>query len=90
MEKPKPNFIGSVFYNEYEGNFSGYTLYLSKAEVEDAFAKFANAEGRIRLNIRPGRDPQKPYVVISENKSKPYTPEQRTANNKQELNDIPF
>jgi|TARA_R110000868_G_scaffold650_3_gene4722 hypothetical protein len=90
MEKPKNNFIGSVFYNEYEGNFSGYTLYLSKAEVEEAFAKFANAEGRIRLNVRPGRDPQKPYAVITENVSKPYTDNQRADNNKQELNDIPF
>jgi hypothetical protein len=69
-DKQKPNYFGSVFYNEYEGQFSGYALLLSLSQLEDA-KQFVGESGRVRINIRNGKiDPKKPYATIAPDNSK--------------------
>ena len=65
--KQKPNYCGSVFYDEYEGQHAGYTLSLTIAEIQESLKK-ADANGRIKFRIRNGRDPKKPYSTLVEPK----------------------
>ena len=91
MSENKPNYIGSVFYNEYNNEFTGYSVYLSQAEIADAFKRFTNKDGKIRINIKPGRDPKKPYALVHDfNAQKPVSTQQRAQTTTQEMNDIPF
>lgn len=63
-EKAKPNYFGSTWYNEYQGEFRGYTLYLTAAELQEA-ARYINEEtGKVKILVKQGRDPKKPYSVI--------------------------
>jgi hypothetical protein len=64
QDKAKPNYFGSTWYNEYKGEFNGYTLYLTAAELAEA-ARYINEEsGKVKILIKQGRDPKKPYSVI--------------------------
>lgn len=68
-DNKKPDYFGTVFYNEYEGEFTGYTLLLSASQLEEA-KNFLGENGRVRINIRNGRmDPKKPYSTIAPDKS---------------------
>lgn len=63
-DKAKPNYFGSTWYNEYQGTFNGYTLYLTAAELQEA-ARYVNVDsGKVKILIKQGRDPKKPYSVI--------------------------
>lgn len=60
----KPNYFGKAYYNEYEGQFTGYSLLLSAAELEDA-KQYLNETGRIKITIKNGKiDPKQPYATI--------------------------
>ena len=61
--KKKINYIGNVFYNEYEGEFTGYSLYLTAEELDNAKAYLADT-GRVLIKLRTGREPKKPYASI--------------------------
>jgi len=61
----KPNYFGNAFYNEYEGQFTGYSILLSAAELEDA-KKYLGETGRVKITVKNGRlDPKKPYATIA-------------------------
>jgi hypothetical protein len=64
QEKTKPNYFGSTWYNEYKGEFNGYTFYLTAAELNEAAANINPDSGKVKILIKPGRDPKKPYSVI--------------------------
>jgi hypothetical protein len=62
--KKKINYIGSVWHNEYEGEFSGYSLYLTSEDLKYA-QKFLGETDRVQIKLRPGRDDaKKPYGSI--------------------------
>jgi hypothetical protein len=61
--RKKINYIGNVFYNEYEGEFTGYSLYLTAEELDNAKAYLADT-GRVLIKLRTGREPKKPYASI--------------------------
>ena len=70
-EKSKINYFGSAYHNDYQGQFTGYSLVVSLTQLEDAKA-FAGPDGRVKITIRPGKqDPAKPYASIA-----PHTPKQ--------------
>ena len=77
----KPNYIGSTWYNEYEGKFSGYTLYLTRAQLEECLEKYMDPErDTVRLNIRKGSDFNKPYTTVTDpSAAKPVSKEKRAA-----------
>jgi hypothetical protein len=94
-DNKKPDYFGTVFYNEYEGAFTGYTLLLSASQLDDA-KQFLGENGRVRINIRNGKlDPKKPYSTITPDKStynanaqgKTYT---KAPAPRAEANDLPF
>ena len=61
--KGQVNFIGNAFFNEYEGEFTGYSLYLTAEELENAKAYLGDT-GRVLVKLRAGREPKKPYASI--------------------------
>lgn len=73
-EKTKPNYFGSTWYNEYKGEFTGYSLFLTGAELEEARKQLEEAKKlhqdvknhRVKIIIKPGRDPKKPYSIIAD------------------------
>lgn len=90
-EKSKINYLGSVYHNEYQGQFSGYSLVLSLTQLEDA-KQFAGPDGRVKITIRPGKqDPKKPYSAVA-----PHFPNQEGQQNNQyskpqaAKSDLPF
>jgi hypothetical protein len=61
----KPNYFGKAFYNEYEGQFTGYSILLSAAELEDA-KNYLGETGRVKITVKNGRmDPKQPYATIA-------------------------
>jgi hypothetical protein len=61
----KPNYFGKAFYNEYEGQFTGYSILLSAAELEDA-KEYLGETGRVKITVKNGRmDPKQPYATIA-------------------------
>ena len=80
--RPKPNYCGSVIYDEYEGQFSGYTLSLTVAEMQEAIKK-ADHNGRVRIRVKNGRDPKKPYAILVE-------PKPQQSEGLQQSPDLPF
>ena len=63
--KKTPNYFGKAFHNEYEGEFTGYSVLLSAAELEDA-KKYLGETGRVKITIKKGRqDPKQPYSTIA-------------------------
>lgn len=63
-EKAKPNYFGSTWYNEYQGEFTGYSLFLTAAELEAAKEQLDPKSNRVKIIIKPGRDPKKPYSIL--------------------------
>jgi hypothetical protein len=93
-DKTKPNYFGSTWYNEYQGEFRGYTLYLTAAELQEA-ARYINEEtGKVKIAIKQGRDPKKPYSVIESPQETAIRRQnaQAVSNSKPtpSLNDLPF
>jgi len=94
MSDNKINYFGTVYYNEYEGNFTGYTLILTEAQLEEA-KEFLGENGRVRFNIRNGKlDPKKPYSTIAPDKSKagaaPAQQQKQYSKPQAATNDLPF
>lgn len=84
-ENQKPNYFGNVFYEEYENEFTGYTLSMTATEMTEALKK-ADANGRVKVRIRKGRDPKRPYAVLLEPKAAQATQQQSEA----PQSDLPF
>ena len=77
---------GNVFYEEYENEFTGYTLSMTATEMTEALKK-ADANGRVKVRIRKGRDPKRPYAVLLEPKAQGSSPQQRS---EAPQSDLPF
>ena len=75
-ENQKPNYFGNVFYEEYENEFTGYTLSMTATEMTEAF----------KVRIRKGRDPKRPYAVLLEPKAAQATQQRSEA----PQSDLPF
>jgi hypothetical protein len=83
-ENQKPNYFGNVFYEEYENEFTGYTLSMTATEITEALKK-ADANGRVKVRIRKGRDPKRPYAVLLEPKAAQSAPKSAAPQS-----DLPF
>jgi len=83
-ENQKLNYFGNVFYEEYENEFTGYTLSMTATEMTEALKK-ADANGRVKVRIRKGRDPKRPYAVLLEPKTAQSAPQSAVPQS-----DLPF
>ena len=61
--RKKINYIGNVFYNEYEGEFTGYSLYLTAEDLDNA-KEYLGSTGRLSIQVKKGRESGKPYASI--------------------------
>lgn len=61
--KGQVNFIGNAFFNEYEGEFTGCSIYLTAEDLENA-KEYLGSTGRLSIQIKKGRESGKPYASI--------------------------
>ncbi len=61
--KGQVNFIGTGFFNEYEGEFTGCTVLLTSEDLENA-KKYLGDTDRVSIQIKRGRESGKPYASI--------------------------
>jgi hypothetical protein len=61
--KGQVNFIGNAFFNEYEGEFTGCSIYLTAEDLENA-KEYLGSTGRLSIQVKKGRESGKPYASI--------------------------
>ena len=61
--KGQINFIGNAYFNEYEGEFTGCSIYLTAEDLENA-KEYLGSTGRLSIQIKKGRESGKPYASI--------------------------
>jgi hypothetical protein len=61
--KGQVNFIGNAFFNEYEGEFTGCSVYLTAEDLENA-KEYLGDTGRVSIQVKRGRESGKPYASI--------------------------
>jgi|LauGreDrversion4_2_1035121.scaffolds.fasta_scaffold173124_3 hypothetical protein len=86
-EGKKPNYIGNTYYNEYQGEFSGYSVVISAADAARVTDMLAET-GFVKISVRPGREPKKPYSTL--NVHTPSANKAEGAVAQKETSDLPF
>ena len=61
--KGQINFIGNAYFNEYEGEFTGCSIYLTAEDLDNA-KEYLGSTGRLSIQIKKGRESGKPYASI--------------------------